>query len=79
MIMLWLQKILPWNFTSGNFCHLLLTFANSLDPEQDRQNVCPDLDLDLNRSTLSLVIMSLKDFFEKVDFEKNQQHEKLPR
>ena len=24
---------------------LLLTFANSLDPDQDRQNVGPDLDL----------------------------------
>ena len=29
---------------SGNFCCLLITFANSLDPEQDRQNVGPDLD-----------------------------------
>ena len=29
---------------SGNFCHLLITFANSLDPDQARQNVGPDLD-----------------------------------
>ena len=29
---------------SGNFCHLLMTFANSLDPDQDLQNICPDLD-----------------------------------
>ena len=28
----------------GDFCHLLITFANSLDPDQDRQNVGPDLD-----------------------------------
>ena len=28
----------------GNFCHLLISFANSLDPDQDRHNVCPDLD-----------------------------------
>ena len=28
----------------GNFCHLLITFANNLDPEQDRQNLGPDLD-----------------------------------
>ena len=27
----------------GNFCHLLITFANSLDPDQARQNVGPDL------------------------------------
>ena len=29
---------------SGDFCRLLLTFANSLDPDQARQNVGPDLD-----------------------------------
>ena len=27
-----------------DFCRLLITFANNLDPEQDRQNVDPDLD-----------------------------------
>ena len=30
---------------SGNFCHLLITIVNRLDPDQDRQNVGPDLDL----------------------------------
>ena len=29
---------------SGDFFRLLITFANSLDQNQDRQNVCPDLD-----------------------------------
>ena len=29
---------------SGDFCHLLIIFANSLDPDQDQQNVGPDLD-----------------------------------
>ena len=29
---------------SDNFCHLLITFANSMDPDQARQNVGPDLD-----------------------------------
>ena len=28
----------------GNFCCLLIIFANSLDPDHDRQNVGPDLD-----------------------------------
>ena len=28
----------------GDFCRLLITFANSLEPDQDRQNVGPDLD-----------------------------------
>ena len=35
---------------SGNFCCLLVTFANSLNTNQDRQNV--GLDLDLNCLTL---------------------------
>ena len=30
--------------TSGDFCCLLITFANNLDPDQARQNVGPDLD-----------------------------------
>ena len=29
---------------SGNFCHLLIIFAYSLDSDQDRHSVCPDLD-----------------------------------
>ena len=29
---------------SGKICRLLIIFANSLDPDQDRQNVGPDLD-----------------------------------
>ena len=33
-------------------CHLLITFAYSLDPDQDQQNVGPDLDP--NRLTLSV-------------------------
>ena len=28
---------------SGDFYGLLITFANSLDPDQDRQSVGPDL------------------------------------
>ena len=28
----------------GDFCHLLITFANILDPDQDPQSVSPDLD-----------------------------------
>ena len=29
---------------SSDFCHLLITFENSLDPDQDPHNVGPDLD-----------------------------------
>ena len=43
------------------FCGLLITYANSLDPDQDRQNVRPDPDP---------ILVFLKESFEK---EKNQQ------
>ena len=61
----------------GEFCHLLLIFANSLDPDQARQNVGPDLDP--NCFTL---IVFLKEVVEKFNFEKSRQttknYEKLP-
>ena len=42
---------------SGNFCRLLIAFANSLDPDQD-----------LDRNCLTLIVF-LKDFFKEVNFE----------
>ena len=45
------QKVVPRSYSvfnslpaSSDFCHLLITFANSLDPDQARHNVGPDLD-----------------------------------
>ena len=38
------KKTLNSFLASGYFCHLLMTFANSLDPDQDRHFVSPDLD-----------------------------------
>ena len=38
---------------------LLITFANSLDPDQDRQNVGPDLDPKL----FNTLIVFMKDVF----------------
>ena len=52
---------------SRDFCYLMITFANSLDPDQDRQNVGPDQGSNL--LTLWSEIF-LKEFLEKVDFEK---------
>ena len=51
---------------SGDFCRLLIIFANSLDPDQARQNVGPDLDPDC----LTLWCYSWKIFFEKVKLKK---------
>ena len=50
---------------SGEFYSLLITFANSLDPEQDQQNA----GLDQNPNHL---IVFLKEFMETVNFEKSQ-------
>ena len=38
------SQMLGMHFIPYDFCHLLITFANSLDPDQDRQNISPDLD-----------------------------------
>ena len=46
---------------SGDLCCLLITFANSLDPDQARQNVGPDLDPNF----LTLWWYSWKFFFKK--------------
>ena len=36
--------ILVYSFlVNGDFCRLLITFENNLEPDQDRQNVDPDL------------------------------------
>ena len=54
----------------GDFCHLLLTLANCLNPDQDRQNVGPDQNP--NSLTCDLIVF-LNDFFFKNGFEKSQQ------
>ena len=53
-----------------DFCHLLINFANNLDPDHARQNVRPDLD---SNCLPFKILVSLIEFFEKVDFEKYQQ------
>ena len=53
--------------TSHNFFPLLITFANRLDPDQDRQNVCPDLDPN------SLTFWQCLEFFWKVS-RRQQKH-----
>ena len=58
----------------GNFCHLLITFANRLDPDQDQQNVGSDLESKLNDSLKGC----LNDFMIKKVSRQHQKHEKLP-
>ena len=52
-----------YSLASGNLCRLLLTFANSLDPDHNRPNVSHDLDQNCLTHTLDKI-------FEYVDFEK---------
>ena len=64
---------------SGNFCRLLITFENSLDPDQAQQNVRPDLDPSCLTHTLMVFV---KNFLEKAGFWKtsadDKKHAKLP-
>ena len=66
----WVALPLP---TSSKICRLLMTFAYSLDPDQARQNVGPDM---------GPLMLFLKENFEKSNVEKYWQttknHEKLP-
>ena len=58
---------------TDHICSLLITLANSLDPDQDQENV--SLDLDPNCLILSLLVF-LKHVFEKVNFEKSADDKK---
>ena len=62
LTMIWLLTLyniysLP---ASGKLCSLLITSANSLDPDQARQNVGPDLDQSCLPSFISERIFSRK-------------------
>ena len=61
------QEIDLYSFLACNdFCLLLITFANSLDLEHDRQNVDPDLDT--NSLTLLFVLILMKRFLNSYVF-----------
>ena len=57
---------------SVNFCHLLIIFANSLDQDQDRQDVGPDLE----PNCVTLIVL-LKEFFRKSCFWKKSDDKKI--
>ena len=54
----------------GDFCRLLITFANSLDPGQARQNVGPDLGPSCLNDIMTVIV---QEFFKNLNFEKSQQ------
>ena len=58
-----MQRLASWDFS-----HL----QKSLDPDQDRQNVVPDLD----KNGLTLCICSWNIFFQKVNLEKSHKKTK---
>ena len=53
-------------------CRLLITFANSLDPDQAQQNVGPDLD----PNCFDTLMVFLKGFCEKVNFKTKSTDDK---
>ena len=77
-----IRKIFTFWFNSfpasGNFCPLLITFANSLDPDQAWQNVGPDMD----PNCLTLWWNSWKIFWKihlkKKKSTRQKKHAKLP-
>ena len=58
------NSFLAWD----DFCRVLITFANSLDPEQDQ-----NMSVRSGPKLFDTLIMFLKEFSEKVYFEKSQQ------
>ena len=60
----------PNSFLAVTCCLLIIFLENSLDSDQDGQNVGPDLDL---YHLTSALIVFLKNTFEKVNFVKSQQ------
>ena len=70
--------ILKFFLDSGDFCCLLIAFANSLDPDQDQQNFGPDLDPNyLTLNSIPERIFWKKNILKKVS-KLQQKHEKLP-
>ena len=66
----WVQTTKAWTLSPlVATCRLLITFANSLDPDQAQQNVGPDLD----PNCLTLWWYSWKIFLKKLIFKKNLQ------
>ena len=55
------------HIANRDFSHLLLTFVYSLDPDQDRQNVDPNLD---EKTFGTLIVFLKEDFFKKFNFVK---------
>ena len=49
---------------SGDFCRLVITFENSLDPDQDQQYV-KNIGTDLDPNHYDTLIVFLKELFEK--------------
>ena len=67
----WLGLVNPF-LASDDLCGVLINFANSLDPDQQRQNVGPDLDP--NRSTLMVILI----FFVEKSADDNQSMKNYP-
>ena len=65
----WDKYLLAFFPAGGNFYRLLITFANSLDPDQARQNIGSDLDI----NCLTLWWYSWKISFENVNLKKKKK------
>ena len=64
--------------SSGEFCRLLITFANSLDPDLAWQNIGPDLDSNCLTLWLYFWKIVLKKLILKKNTQTTKKHAKLP-
>ena len=74
-LLIFCQNFYVYSFlASGDFCCLLITFANSLDPDQEQQNDGPDLD-----PKPETLIVFKKVIFEKVNLKKSADDKIIQR
>ena len=64
IIISYVLTVLNSFLASSEFCRLQITFVNSLDPDQDRNYVGPDLD----PNWFDTITVFLKEHFEKKSF-----------
>ena len=65
---IWIQNQIRLTLSAREiFCRLLITFANSLAPDQAQHNAGPDPD----PNCLTLMVFLMSFFFKKYNFEKN--------
>ena len=62
----------------GDFCHRMINFANSLDPDPDQQNIGPDLDSGHTDSVRERIFLNTGRLILKKSADGNKSMENYP-